>query len=146
MTPELLLGLAAGLLAAAGILVWILHRVLRKQCAALSERMAAEAMPDALRRLGELTEQLEAELARRCEELKELTARVEGKADAEAPDHPPTGGLPIESQTQAILRLDRAGLDPIEISRRSGSPVGEVELVLNLNRPRPAGQGAKEAS
>ncbi len=65
---------------------------------------------------------------------------------------PPTAGAPTETPTQtrsdsgynlyrqespvlsAIVQLAQEGLSPAEIARQTGYALGEVELILNLNR------------
>ena len=127
MSPELLLAAAAGLLIAAGMLVWILHRILRKQCQTIARMTAEQSLPDVIRQLNELTDRIETQWA----DSREQSAAADQppQADEAEPVRPP-----IESQTDEILRLSREGLDAVEIARRTGAFVGEAELVLNLNR------------
>ena len=127
MSPELLLAAAAGLLIAAGMLVWILHRILRKQCQTIARMTAEQSLPDVIRQLNELTDRIETQWA----DSREQSAAADQppQADEAEPVRPP-----IESQTDEILRLSREGLDAVEIARRTGASVGEAELVMNLNR------------
>lgn len=139
MSPELLLTMAAGLLAAAAVIVLILHRILRKQCDEIARRAAQQDLPEVTRRLNDLTERIETQWVSWREQLERA---AEGTAEAAGPsgDSGLAARPPIESLSDAILRLDREGLDAIEIARRAGASVGEVELVLNLNRAGIASQ------
>ena len=79
-------------------------------------------------RLNEMRQAL-SEAAARIAELRELAA-----CDTESVS-PHKRPIKIgQAATMEILRLARSGADPVEIARTMKMDVGEVELVLSLNR------------
>jgi hypothetical protein len=91
-----------------------------------------EAIPEPLAeeldaRVGKL-HQLLAEVDQRIEELRRLST------DALAASNLARSAL--ERQHREVLRLSRQGLDAVEVARRLELDVGEVELMLNLQRCR----------
>jgi hypothetical protein len=96
--------------------------------------------------LDQFARQVDRRVADRLETLQLLLAEVDAKiselrrlqvANAqEAGQVPPPGGP--EGRVARILRLHEEGLDGIEIARRLGVEIGEVELTLNLYRRRQA--------
>ena len=82
MSPELLLTMAAGLLAAAAVIVLILHRILRKQCDEIARRAAQQDLPEVTRRLNDLTERIETQWVSWREQLERA---AEGTAEAAGP-------------------------------------------------------------
>jgi len=67
-----------------------------------------------------------------CQKIEDLQHKV-----------PATSAAPInmvsarQSDSQEILRLARRGLDAASIAKRLQKPLGEVELILNLQRMSP---------
>ncbi len=152
MTPEHLLILAAVLLAAAALMLVTLGLLLRRTLrTAQARRTDAEAstVPQIESALAELDDRLQSlEHALRTFAALEAQSRTGDDAAADAPplpqskienqnskmDLPP--GVYIASQGDEIVRLHRQGLDALAIARRTHLPVGEVELVLQLDRCR----------
>ena len=110
------------------------------------------------RQLGEAAEDLDRRMAERLTQLEELLSsaearlgspdsprRAEGAPGATAP--PPPAEAPEEHDTAAgpedapvptgperIRQLADQGLSSVQIARRIGRPVGEVELILSIHR------------
>jgi len=117
-------------------------------------RSEIQDMMDQLDRLGErIDQQAEvrvAELRRLLTQADSTIAKLRSMAGqlqisigqeetaSRSPVMPPQSPEPVGSRTNEVLRLELQGLDAIEIARRTGMTVGEVELIMNL---RPAGPG-----
>lgn len=102
---------------------------LRRDVAALArelDRLAEAINTRTERRAGELTALLE-EADRRIAELRRLM---------DLPRPGPGIRQEADARRSEIIRLAAEGTDPLEIARRTRSDVGEVELVLSLQRPR----------
>ena len=94
-----------------------------------------EELIDQLDRLAaDIDRRLEAREQRLRELLAEADERIAALRRLEAGPRSAGAGPPGGQRTEEILRLCRQQLDPVEIARRVGMDVGEVELVLNLSR------------
>lgn len=124
------------------ILFYLLVRRLRRRPPAASGlrtsvgiRQLHAEVADLRRRVEALGEQIE---TGRADALREAI----GQADERIAELRRLAGLVEPQQTgrregregQEILRLSRQGLEPVEIARRMKMPVGEIELVLHLER------------
>jgi len=65
-------------------------------------------------------------------EADRAAARLEAALDRS--DEPQLADQPAESRREEIYTLSDYGYDAVEIARRLGSPVGEVELILGLRK------------
>ena len=89
-------------------------------------------------RVDERLDKLEKLLAEADRKISELNSALQtqppagGSENAESSEGIVGGNQPVA----AVLRLSREGLDNLEIARRLGMEVGEVELTLNIYRPR----------
>jgi hypothetical protein len=133
VTAELLLAAAAALLAAAAGLILILCGVIRRAAARAARREAETQLAELIRQLESATARLSAAVG---EHLGRMDRAASGAADgpADRPAAPPP-------RSDTILRLRREGMDPVQIARQVGTGLGEVELVLKLNRPPERLQG-----
>ena len=125
MRPEFLVGISLGsLLVAAGLLILSVLAWARSRRAAGHGEKADAAEPE--RRIAELQKLLsEADT-----NIAALRARLEQAGTADR-----SGAAPQENPANVeIIRLGRGGLDVVEIAKRVNMPVGEVQLVLNLDR------------
>jgi hypothetical protein len=88
----------------------------------------------------ELLQQITAKLDLRIQEAQSLCTRLEigfSRTDADTPAVQPSSSAaprPQSSDQQRVLALSRKGLDPSEIAKSLKRPVGEVELILNLQK------------
>jgi methyl-accepting chemotaxis protein len=142
MTILELAAVAAAASLVLGVLLLILYMVLTRQSRQMRKDAIAGAdasMRQDVRRLmdelGHLAEQIDLRMDARIQELQEAMDRAETTlqrlgSGGKGPDYRPIRD-PAHGE---ILRLDGQGLDSIEIARRMEMDVGEVELVLNLNR------------
>jgi len=85
-------------------------------------------------RLDELKGML-SEADRKIEQLRRLTEAASAKVD---PQQAPAQASPAQQVHGEIRRLNSQGMDAVRIARRLGMDVGEVELVLNLQRTQAA--------
>ena len=172
-----LLGIAAGCLIAAGLILLLIVVYLRDRQERIKPRTqpetrdrstsvlasSAEDVGRLMDQLNELASRIDRRIESRLEELRRLLAEAdkriaearlgrererttsEGPQPAEptgaqeAPASEASGQLPertaseaVSLQREKILSLKTQGLSAIEIARRMGMDVGEVELVLNL--------------
>jgi len=88
---------------------------------------------------------LAAELDARLRELRAALAEADAKiaelrslTEREAAPDQPSPPTPQGKTEAEIVRLAEEGTEPVEIARRLGRSVGEVELVLHLHRARSA--------
>ncbi len=142
---ELLCLVVSSAVVAAAMIIWILLRVAGKTPArqpcpqepdlpgeSLDE--PAEEIPEEEEARQELQagvgqlRQLLAEVDQRIEELRQLSAQAVTASGL--------ARSALERQQAEVLRLSRQGLDGVEIARRLELDVGEVELMLNLQRCR----------
>ena len=87
----------------------------------------------------ELLQQVTAKLNQRIQEAQSLCARLEqfsrmNTENLAVQDTPNPGPRPQISDQQKVLLLARKGLDATEIAKSLKRPVGEIELILNLQR------------
>jgi hypothetical protein len=87
----------------------------------------------------ELLQQIMAKLDQRIQEAHSVCARIEQlpRPDADKPSvqHSSGAGPRLQgADQQKVLALARKGLDPSEIAKSLKRPVGEVELILNLQK------------
>lgn len=143
MTPEILMGIAAGLLAAGAAVLVVLFLILRKGARSSPIARTAKELSELVRQLERLLVRLEAYRENGQTEAEPATEQTDGPTPAPAQDAekaaPAAGSRPappagLESLSDAVVKLDRQGLDSMDISRRLGVPVGEVDLVLKLRR------------
>ena len=75
--------------------------------------------------------------------LGQLDDRLAGQAPSQSnpaagkpvmPTLSKPNGQPIDANRKQVLELAAQGLDPIEIARRTGMNVGEINLIVNLQR------------
>ncbi|MFP4354596.1 MAG: DUF6115 domain-containing protein [Phycisphaerae bacterium] len=131
---------------ALGVLLLVLYLLLsrqgRRQSVAEELRPAEKPSRSDVRRmmdeLADLAEQIDVRMDSRIQQLQEAIGQADARLrqlrqSQEPPCRPDyqTVGDPAHGE---ILRLDRQGLDAVEIARRMEMDIGEVELVLNLNR------------
>lgn len=142
MTDPQLATLALSLVIA-GVLLLAAAAVLRFTRKRRQNRhpQSAQELADLMEQLENLALRIEERIDRRLEEVRqecdratckiaELRSLGAPKADSPAPRAP--------ARSAEALRLHRQGLSAVEIARQTGLDIGEVELVLNLHRPRPA--------
>lgn len=81
-----------------------------------------------------LIQQLLGKLDQRVQEAQQALDALQGvqraKPRAPEPDEP----LPTQSDYKQVLALARNGLDALAIAKRLQKPIGEVELILNIQR------------
>lgn len=130
--------LGAGCLALAGLL-----RLRRRKGLGEAERPRDGSLRRTARRIRQLeriARRTEERLNSRMDELRRLLAQAErviARVQAPPGEAPPPDtdvaapGL-LEKQRDHVLRLRLQGLETIDIARRLGLPVGEVELTLKL--------------
>ncbi len=87
----------------------------------------------------DLLQQITTKLDQRIQQAESLCTKLEQlsriNAEKPAPRHSPSAGSrPQRTDRQKIFLLARKGLDASEISKNLKRPVGEVELILNLQR------------
>ena len=87
----------------------------------------------------ELLQQVTAKLNQRIQEAQSLCARLEQLSRIEyrkpcCPEHTKSRSASQISDQQKVLLLARKGLDASEIAKSLKRPVGEIELILNLQR------------
>ncbi len=141
MTILELAAVAAAASLVLGVLLLILYMVLTRQSRQMRKDAIAGAdasMRQDVRRLmdelGHLAEQIDLRMDARIQELQEAMGRAE-KTLQRLGSEGISDYRPIRDPAHGeILRLDGQGLDSLEIARRMEMDVGEVELVLNLNR------------
>jgi len=75
-------------------------------------------------------------------EADQRISRLERRAQTDEPADRPAKRRRLED----ITRLARQGVDPVEIARRTGTDIGEVELALNLHHPAGATSGESKAT
>jgi hypothetical protein len=141
---ELLCLAVSSAVVAGAMIIWFLLRLGRKTRAPqpcpqepdlpaesldepVEEVIDEEARQELQAGVGQLRRLL-AEVDQRIEELRRLSAQAVT-----------TSGLArsaLERQQAEVFRLSRQGLDGVEIARRLELDVGEVELMLNLQRCR----------
>ena len=145
-------GIAAGVLAAAGVLlavvvVWhrrrlrLAPRTRTGQAAGADE--PAEALDQVARRIESRVDAKIAELRRlladadaRIAQLHHLAPPQSGQTDSATPH-----GTDLSRRQEEILRLHSQGMDAVRIARRMEMDVGEVDLVLNLHRQQTRASG-----
>ena len=83
-----------------------------------------------------LIQQITASLDQKIAEARQIAAKFEATVAAAAPSDPePAEFAPVKgADRKKVLLLARQGLDADQIARQLRKPVGEVELVLNLQR------------
>ena len=85
-----------------------------------------------------LIQNLLAKLDQRLQEAQQLCTRLEGLNRQANSVSTSTYGSPARvPDTHEILRLARNGLTPASIAKRLKKPIGEIELVLSLERISP---------
>ncbi|MFZ2445905.1 MAG: hypothetical protein WAW37_06075 [Syntrophobacteraceae bacterium] len=91
----------------------------------------------------ELIRDITARLDQRLQEAQDLCARLERlertgaeslKALSEAAEAPMTGRHASRNDHQKVLILAKKGMNPTEIAKSLKKPLGEVELILNLQK------------
>jgi len=93
-----------------------------------------------LERRQDLLQQITAKLDQRIQQAESLCTRLETgfsriNTDKLAVQHPSSAGPhPHGADQQKVLLLARKGLDASEIAKSLKRPVGEVELILNLQK------------
>ncbi len=124
------------------VLLWLFIR--KKRCFTPRQSLSADQVEQTQRDLLEIKDELEQLVSRidiqveqRVRELKKLLARVDGKIEL-------LRGMESSAQLMTkeksgcdqslIIKLSRQGLDSLEIARRMEMTVGEVELIINLQR------------
>lgn len=132
MTYEQLLTICAILLSTSiAILVTSVILLRRRSCPSDAEEIIA--------RLNAAADQIDRRTQARMRQLQELLnqARVQVREfkglDEETPRPLPPD---IHAQEDEIMRLAGLDMSEVEIARRLQLSVGEVELTLNLNRPK----------
>ena len=130
----------AGVLLTAAI---IIRRLLSRHGAARFDSGAPvrQTIRQLMTELDALAARVDARIDGRLAELKAQSARAEAAAE-KLRRAPPEGGDAVQSggpKAAEIRRLHRQGLDSVEIARHVGLEVGEVELVLNLQRSQGGG-------
>ncbi len=156
MTPwELALVIAAAVLAAAAVVTAVLagrRKKLAPPAYALAAPAATPTAPadvrasqvcddirDLMAQLDRLAQQIDGRVETRLADLQKLLAAADERvtqlrALLEAPQ-PATPAIKIrEGLNNEILRLHREGADSVEIARTMRMDVGEVELILSLQR------------
>jgi hypothetical protein len=96
-----------------------------------------------IRQLDRLGRDIDTRIAERAEGLRALLAKADHRiAELRRLSDPRPGqaadGAPADPRQRLILRLAGHRMDPVEIARRVGVDVGEVELVLSLYGSAPA--------
>ena len=156
----------AGALLAAGMLALLTDLLRRRRRRALLRLAAAEASAgratqaarDLKAQLDAMARDIDEKMAGRINELRELLDDVEARAvelralalPPDPPDHDPNYAPQVllgeESQRPAsrlsgreVHDLADEGLDAAEIAHRLDRPIGEVQLILNLQRRTSAG-------
>lgn len=83
----------------------------------------------------DLIRQILARLDQKIEEAEKLCDRMEGlgKAQAAAPVED-QAAMPSQSDHRKVLLLSKKGMDPKAIAKRLQRPIGEVELILDIQR------------
>ena len=134
--------------------VLIVVAVVRRHAAKLRNAAAAELQADSpraqlararndaaelLRQLERLAANIDARLSERSDRLRELLADADARAaelrglcvDPVVLDSP---AVPADPRRRDALRLAAERVHPVEISRRTGLSVGEVELMIRLEQ------------
>jgi len=140
LLPLILAGVAGAVIA---VFSCRLGRRSAKRSEQIEQSHDANACP-ACDRAIKLIEQMELTSCRISRQLEAQLASLQRMIEQTGPHHAglpgdanrPTGGNyasePI--RRQAILDLHAQGIEPVEIARRLGVDVGQVELVVNLSR------------
>ena len=141
MTLYQLYALAAGVLVAVVILVLVLALAMRRRLSAgaSSGRISREAI-DLLKRLEQASRKIDAQAKAVSQQLRPLLEEAQEKiaqlqrrmdeSDTREGFFPP----PLQRQQDEIVRLSQSGMDALDIARRLELTVGEVELMLNLQK------------
>lgn len=99
----------------------------------------AESFDGNLKERQILIQQLLLKLDQKLNEAEKLCHRLEDlQQTAERISSTPQPALPRHPEHQEILRLAKRGLDATAIAKRVQKPLGEVELILSLQRITPA--------
>ncbi len=94
----------------------------------------AESFDDNLRERQAVIQKLLMKLDQKLSEAEKVCQRLEKIREA-AGDLPHTQfSIPQNPEYQEIIKLSRTGLDARAIAKRLQKPLGEVELILNLQR------------
>ena len=127
MIPGILV--VAGATCLLGAILLIANRLIRRRLAAMEA--------DAARRIAQAFQAAEQRLTERHGELSRLLAEADRQIAA-APRDAGTSESdafpPVHPRSAEIGRLAAQGVATVEIARRLGIDVGEVELVVNLAR------------
>lgn len=145
--------MGAGALVACGVLLLGVYFLIRRRADAMrtfqkgrlnaGEKMSRDVR-SMLEELEQLADRIDARLNGKIQHLSDLLNQAQGKIDRleelssrsardeEDPERPhdPAG--------REVLRLWGQGLDPVEIARRMEMDVGEVQLVLRLEKAQRA--------
>jgi hypothetical protein len=80
----------------------------------------------------------ESECAAMAARIEWLEARVRGLEERERPVIPTPGGMALNLTTRSMaLKLARGGQDARQIAKTVGVPVGEINLLLKVERLTP---------
>lgn len=132
MTYEQMLTICTLLLAVSALLLSGVLVIARRRNAARDDQ------------LKELARQIDRRLEARMSQLQDLVdqARVQVRElkKLDSFSATPVDSGVVQTQEQEVLRLYSMDMSLIEIARRLGLSVGEVELTLNLHKSQPAPQ------
>ncbi len=126
MRMEYAVAISLALLAAAILLLFVLVYLKHRRIASTQDGPGRLADAEIQTRMAEMRKLL-ADADRKIDRLRDLTAGSDESAELAWSD---SSGHPKGDE---IIRLGRQGLDAVEIARRLHTPVGEVQLVLNLS-------------